>query len=158
MYLHLYSMASPKNLSRSELQGVANRCVCRRLRGAARAVTRLYDDALRPTGLRTTQFTLLVAAELRGGAPISELADALALERTSLTRELKLLEERGLVSIKPGEDRRARIVELTQAGQSALARAYPRWREAQGRVLEDTDHAGWSELAGRIAALEAAHG
>jgi DNA-binding MarR family transcriptional regulator len=84
---------------------------------------------------------------LRGGAPISELADALALERTSLTRELKLL-----------EDRRARIVELTQAGQSALARAYPRWREAQGRVLEDTDHAGWSELAGRIAALEAAHG
>ena len=147
-----------KNLSKSELQGVASGCACRRVRGAARALTRLYDEALRPTGLRVTQFTLLVAAELRGGALISEIADALALERTSLTRELKLLERRGLVSITPGEDRRARIVELTKDGQSALAAAYPRWREAQRRVLADTGHADWSELAGRIAALEAAHG
>jgi DNA-binding MarR family transcriptional regulator len=146
-----------KHLSRAELQGVAGECVCRRLRGAARAVTRLYDDALRPTGLRVTQFTLLVAAELRGGALISELADKLALERTSLTRELKLLEERGLVSVTPGEDRRARIVKLTEKGQRALAAAYPRWREAQNRVLEGSDPVGWPELAGRIAALETAH-
>jgi DNA-binding MarR family transcriptional regulator len=149
--------ARHKNLSRSELQGIASQCACRRLRGAARAVTRLYNDALRPSDLRITQFTLLVAAELRGGALISELADTLALERTSVTRELKLLEERGLVSISPGEDRRARVVELTKEGRSALAAAYPRWHEAQARALENTDQAGWSELAGRIAALESAH-
>jgi DNA-binding MarR family transcriptional regulator len=143
--------------SRAQLEGVASECACRRLRGAARAVTRLYDDALRPTGLRTTQFTLLVAATLRSEATISELADRLALERTSLTRELKLLEQRGLISITRGEDRRARVVEVTAAGQRALAGAYPRWREAQARVLDDTDQAAWPELAGRIAALEAAH-
>lgn len=150
-------MTAHKNLSRPELQEVASGCACRRLRGAARAVTRIYDDALRPTGLRTTQFTLLTAAELGGGALISELADALALERTSVTRELKLLEERGFVSITPGEDRRSRVVELTKAGRRALAAAYPRWREAQARVLKNTHRADWSELAGRIAALEAAH-
>jgi DNA-binding MarR family transcriptional regulator len=151
-------MARRQHLSRAQLQAIASGCACRRLRGAARAVTRLYDDALRPTGLRTTQFTLLVAAELRGGPLISELADRLALERTSLTRELKLLEERGLVSITPGEDRRARVVEVTAEGKRALAAAYPRWREAQSHVFENTDQADWPELAGHIAALEAAHG
>jgi DNA-binding MarR family transcriptional regulator len=143
--------------SRAQLEAVASGCACRRLRGAARAITRLYDDALRPTGLRTTQFTLLVAATLRGEATISDLADRLALERTSLTRELKLLEERGLVSVTEGEDRRARVVKVTTAGQRALAAAYPRWREAQARVLERTDQTAWGELAGRIAALEASH-
>jgi DNA-binding MarR family transcriptional regulator len=150
-------MKQRQNLSRSQLQEVASDCACRRLRGAARAVTRLYDDALRPTGLRATQFTLLVAVEFGGRALISGLADRLALDRTSLTRELKLLEERGLVSIKPGEDRRARVVELTKPGQRALVAAYPRWREAQKQVLEASDEAGWSELAGRIAAFEAAY-
>jgi DNA-binding MarR family transcriptional regulator len=101
---------------------------------------------------------LLVAAELLEGPLISELADRLALERTSLTRELKLLEERGLVSVSPGEDRRARVVRVTHAGRRALAAAFPRWREAQRRVLGDSDKAAWPELAARIAALEAAHG
>lgn len=147
-------MSPPERISQAELGSVATGCVCRRLRGAARAVTRLYDEALRPTGLRTTQFTLLVAAELHGEALISELADTLALERTSLTRELNLLEERGLVSIAPGEDRRSRIVRVTKEGQEALAAAYPSWRDAQSRVLGASEQAGWSELAGRIAALE----
>ena len=150
-------MSRRQHLSQAQLQGVARGCACRRLRGAARAVTRLYDDALRPTGLRTTQFTLLVAADLLGGPQVSQLADRLALERTSLTRELKLLEERGLVSIRPGEDRRARVVEVTSKGRNALAAAYPRWRAAQSRVRESSDAAGWSELATRIAALEAVH-
>ena len=151
-------MAERRSPSRSELQQVAANCACRRLRGAARAVTRIYDEALRPTGLRVTQYTLLVAAQLRGGARISELAETLALDRTSVTRELSLLEKRGLVSIRTGDDRRARVVEVTEEGQSALAAGYPRWREAQARVLESTEDSGWADLAGRIAALEAAHG
>src|ERR671923_2427118 len=101
-------MANRNPPSRSDLHEIATSCACRRLRGAARAVTRLYDDALRPTGLRATQFTLLVAAQLRSRSLITELADGLALERTSVTRELALLEERGLVSITAGKDRRAR--------------------------------------------------
>jgi DNA-binding MarR family transcriptional regulator len=150
----LISMATRPTLSESDLAEVASECACRRLRGAARAITRLYDEALRPAGLRATQFTLLVAAELHGEALISELAETLALERTSLTREIKLLEEQGLVSITPGEDRRARIVAVTEEGRKALALGYPRWREVQGRVLGVSEQAGWSELAGRIAALE----
>jgi DNA-binding MarR family transcriptional regulator len=141
-------------MSREELKGVATQCACRRLRGAARTVTRLYDAALRPVGLRATQFSVLVAAELYGEALISELADTLALERTSLTRELKILEEHGLVSITAGEDGRTRVVKVTKEGRSAIALGYPRWREAQSRVLGASDEAGWSDLAGQIAALE----
>src|SRR5919108_3559674 len=147
-------MAHPNTPPRSDLHEIATSCACRRLRGAARAVTRLFDDALRPTGLRATQFTLLVAAQLRGGALISELAETLALDRTSVTRELSVLERRGLVSITPGEDRRARVVEVTEDGEAALAAGYPRWREAQSRVLDGTEDR-WAELAERIAELEA---
>jgi DNA-binding MarR family transcriptional regulator len=147
-------MSSRRSPSREELESVATECACRRLRGAARTVTRLYDEALRPTGLRATQYTLMVAADLHGEAPISGLADTLNLERTTLTRELKLLEERGLVTVTQGEDRRARIVKVTKDGRRALARGYPLWREAQRRVLSVSEREGWSELARRIAALE----
>jgi DNA-binding MarR family transcriptional regulator len=141
-------------MSREELESVATECACRRLRGAARTVTRLYDEALRPTGLRATQFTLMVAAELHREALISELADTLNLERTTLTRELKVLEDRGLVSVTQGEDRRARIVKVTKHGHRALAVGYPLWHGAQSRVLSVSEREGWSELARRIAALE----
>src|SRR5919197_3967964 len=99
MCIYTHVMASRRGVSREDLKSVATECACRRLRGAARTVTRLYDEALRPTGLRTTQFTLMVAAELHGEAQISQLADTLNLERTTLTRELKVLEDRGLISV-----------------------------------------------------------
>jgi len=94
-------------------------------------MTRAYDEALRPSDLRTTQFSILVAVGLMGAPSMTQLAAAVALERTTLTRDLRPLSERGLVAVGPGEDRRSRVVELTDAGWAALAAAMPRWREAQ---------------------------
>jgi DNA-binding MarR family transcriptional regulator len=131
-------------LGRSELAEVADGCACKHLRRSARAVTRLYDETLRPSGLRITQFTLLVAVAIGEPAPITRLADALSLDRTTLGRDLKPLTDRGLVEIKAGDDRRTRVVRLTDQGRDALGRAYPLWQSAQARIVEQSP---WPVLA-----------
>lgn len=111
-------------------------CACFNIRKAARVVTQLYDDLLRPTGLRTTQFTLLALLRGRGPMSINGLAEAAVTDRTTLTRNLALLQERGLVRIQPGEDARVRVVDLTVAGDKALSAAFPLWQRAQTLVAE----------------------
>ncbi len=113
---------------------IAEGCIANRMRRADRAVMHYYDAALRPFGLKMTQFTLLVALRLKEPATIQGLAKALVMDRTTLTRNLAALTRQDLVRIEPGEDRRIRIVELTKAGHALLARAFPEWRKAQGRV------------------------
>jgi DNA-binding MarR family transcriptional regulator len=132
---------------RAELAEVAAGCACRNLRRTARAVTQLYDETLRPSGLRITQFTLLVAAALSEPVPITRLADAVSLDRTTLVRDLKPLTERGLVEIAAGEDRRMRMVRLTGQGREAIGRAYPLWQQAQARVVQESS---WPALAGGL--------
>jgi DNA-binding MarR family transcriptional regulator len=131
-------------LGRSELAEVADGCACKQLRRSARAVTQLYDEALRPSGLRITQFTLLVGVAIGEPVPITRLADALSLDRTTLARDLRPLTDRGLVEIRTGDDRRTRVVRLTGQGRDALGRAYPLWRSAQARIVE---HSPWPVLA-----------
>jgi DNA-binding MarR family transcriptional regulator len=123
---------------RSELAEVADGCACKNLRRTARAVTQLYDETLRPSGLRITQFTLLVAVAIGEPVPITRLADALSLDRTTLARDLKPLTDRGLIEITAGNDRRTRVVRLTGQGRDALGRAYPLWQSAQARIVEET--------------------
>jgi DNA-binding MarR family transcriptional regulator len=101
-----------------------------------RAVTRLYDEALRPIGLRTTQFSILARLDADGPARLTQLARRLILDRTTLARELGSLERRGLVAVTPGEDRRTRIAALTEAGRARLDEAYPLWRIVQRDVRE----------------------
>jgi len=113
---------------------VAASCACAKLRKATRATSQLYDATLRPSGLRATQFTLLVATRLIHTAPVTRLAKELGMDRTTLTRNLSLLERQGLIRIRPGRDRRVREVVLTERGHEALARAVPLWRRAQARV------------------------
>ena len=122
--------------TRAQCQIVNASCADANLRRATRAITRLYDQILTPSGLLTTQFTLLVACAVAGPAPISTLADALAMDRTTLARNLKLVERRGLVKVVPGEDRRERIVILSDKGYSELSKALPLWREAQTQIIE----------------------
>jgi len=135
---------------RAELAEVAARCACRNLRRTARAVTQLYDQALRPSGLRITQYTLLVAVALSEPVPITRLADALDLDRTTLARDLKPLTERGLVQIAAGEDRRMRRVRLTPQGRAAMERAYPLWQRAQARIVEGSGPERWRAVAGGL--------
>ena len=107
-------------------------CLCLASRRAARRITRAFDRELRPYGLRATQFTILVMLSLRGATSIGELADALGAERTTLTRNLALLEKAGWVKIEPAEDdARSRIVTVTDQGRAAVAQASPAWRKAQ---------------------------
>ncbi|HWB43607.1 MAG TPA: MarR family winged helix-turn-helix transcriptional regulator [Gemmatimonadales bacterium] len=114
--------------------GAATRCTCFNLRKATRAVTQLYDQALRPTGLRVTQFSLLAVLRLAGRVPMTRLADEVVMDRTTLSRNLDVLERDGLVWVEPGLDARVREVELTRAGVAKLEEAFPRWQEAQRTI------------------------
>lgn len=113
---------------------IGRRCACHNLRRATRAVTRLYDDFLRPSGLRTTQCSTLVAAKLRGPVSLTKPAELTVTERTTLTRNLAVLLKRGLISIEPGKDRRERQVAITPEGEEALKLAIPLWEAAQAHV------------------------
>jgi DNA-binding MarR family transcriptional regulator len=102
-------------------------CVCNTLRMATRAVTQLYDDALRPSGLRVTQFSILMAIARRGEANLRLLEDALALDQTTLTRSLALLERDGVTERVPHPDARVKALRLTPRGHKALEAARPLW-------------------------------
>lgn len=109
-------------------------CACYNLRRAARATTRLYDDFLRPSGLRSTQYAVLMAARLRGPVTLTKLADVTVTERTTLTRNLTILEKKGFILIEPGKDRRERQVTITEQGREALMAAVPLWEAAQAHI------------------------
>jgi DNA-binding MarR family transcriptional regulator len=128
-------------------------CACANLRSAARAVTRLYDDILRPSGLQVTQFTLLVRIALAGPAPITQLAEGLVMDRTTLTRNLKPLEKQGLVQVATGEDHRIRWVSLTELGHQALAKALPLWEQAQAQAVNALGAERFEALLGDLSAI-----
>jgi len=109
-------------------------CYCLASRQAARKITRLYDSHMQQSGVRATQFTILSQLMLRGEMPIGKLAGILGMERTTLTRNLTLLEGRKWISIKPGDDPRSRIVAITAQGRGVVRRGFPYWSKAQAHV------------------------
>ncbi len=115
----------------AELLKDSRLCLCDTLRMTARAVTAVYDDALRPLGLRVTQLSLLARAASMGPVESWRLSEALGLDKTTLPRNLRPLERRGLIAIEPGEDRRTRLVRMTPAGEKLLKEASTRWRSVQ---------------------------
>lgn len=110
-------------------------CVCTTVRRADRTLNRLYDEALQPSGLLTTQYALLSTLS-RAREPMlhSALAEAQVMAPATLSRNLKPLQRDGLITIVPGDDRRTRYVALTDAGREALEQARPLWRAAQDHV------------------------
>jgi DNA-binding MarR family transcriptional regulator len=113
---------------------LTTKCACVRARRAARALTDLYDAALRPVGLKITQFSVLRTLERMGAVSISALAEEMALDRSTLGRNLLLLRRRGLVRLGEGDDLRERVVELTPRARGLLERAVPCWEQAQAKV------------------------
>ena len=107
-----------------------------RVRRTARVVGNYYDMHLKSVGLKGTQFTLLNAIFLNPSITITQLADLLLLNRTTLNRNLKPLERQGLVRTSPGKDQRTRVLNLTQEGRNILQSALPLWLEAQSGVVE----------------------
>jgi DNA-binding MarR family transcriptional regulator len=132
-------------------------CACGRLRRASRALTQLYDDAMAPAGLRVTQFSLLRTLARRGPTRITELAAALLLDRTALSRNLDPLAARGLVAIVAGRDARTREVALTAAGEGALRAALPHWKRAQAAVAGRLGPAKLAALIATLAEIETLH-
>lgn len=131
-------------MDRSDAHDPHDICACAQLRKAARAVTRHYDAALRSTGLKITQFSILRVLNALGETRMTALAERLGLENSSLTRNLRPLARRDLVEIAPASDSRVRLVRITAAGRRALAEAQPHWRKAQDYVIGaiGTDRAG----------------
>ena len=126
------------------------RCACATIRRTDRVLTQFYDEILAPSGLYVTQFTLLAALTEAAPATINRLAKILVMDRTTLTRNLEVLAKQRLVRIDEGEDRRTRLVHLTQEGEQALRRALPLWQEAQARI----EHAlGQERLEGLLTDL-----
>src|ERR1700681_2378845 len=126
-------------------QEAAVSCACQQVRMAARAVTRAYDRALRPSGLRSTQFTILVAASVAGGIPLHRLANVLGLERTTLTRNLAAIAREGLIQVA-NVDGRTRNVLLSSTGTARLKQALPLWDQAQQTLRKKLGPKGWSLL------------
>jgi len=111
-----------------------------RVRRAARVVANHYDKHLKPAGLKGTQFTLLNTIFMNPAANIGQLADILGLDRTTLNRNLKPLERKGLIRSGSGKDPRTRTLKLTNEGITILQNALPYWLEAQSGVMETVDH------------------
>jgi DNA-binding MarR family transcriptional regulator len=106
-------------------------CICTSLRQAAHAASEHYDRALSPSGVKVTMYRLLTRAAEAGRPNISELSRIVGLDRSTLGRNLRVLERQNLIRFESAKDERARVVVLTPKGEAALAKARPLWREAQ---------------------------
>lgn len=138
---------------------VTTACACSKIRRASRALTRIYDAALAEAGLTTSQFAILRTLERLGPSSVTALAHATGHERSAMTRNLRLLEEHGLVGIGAGADQRCRAVAITAAGTAAIARAEPAWRSVQAQIeqgLGAEDHRLLFALLDKVEALDIA--
>lgn len=133
------------NVNRRSLSGTGL-CVCFQLRRASRAVTQLYDAALQPCGLRSTQFALLVAVAKKEPITISELGDLLVIDSTTLSRSLGKLQRMGHIDVVSGADRRERLVCLSHKGRHILSKSLPHWKKVQAKVVSMLVHPDWLEI------------
>ena len=127
-------------------------CTCAHLRQSTRVVTQAYDAALSPVGIRSTQFTVIAALTMMGGVPLTRLAEALVMDRTTLTRNLKPLIAKGLVRIQLEADQRVRRVHLTAKGRKIFDSARPLWEEAQARMVDRLGKVRWAGFLDDLAA------
>lgn len=125
-------------------------CVCFNTRKTARLLGQFYDRVLEPSGLRNTQFSALVVVSQRGPISITDLSQIMEIERTTLTRNLQVLQRGGLVKLVPGEDRRSKHVTITGKGRARLKAALPLWKSAQRDVLASFGQQRWQSLRAEL--------
>jgi DNA-binding MarR family transcriptional regulator len=130
----------------TDILEVEGSCPCINIRKAARVVTQIYDAALAPSGLRSTQFSVLLVVAGLQPVSMSDLAERVVMDRTTLTRNLVPLLDAGLISTTAGSDRRRREVELTDAGRRTLAHALQLWKKVQAQTVSSLGE-------GRLAAV-----
>jgi len=125
---------------------VLENCACHKVRTAARAVTRAYDEALRPVGLRATQLAVLVATAADDALSITALAKVMGMDRSTLARNLRPLETEGLIAVGLEGWRRSRALKITKKGQSRLREALPLWGKAQRNLQRKLGDRRWSVI------------
>jgi len=130
----------------SELEVIAETCACFHLRRVSRVVSAIYDDALKPLGLRSTQYVALLVAHLKPKATMSEVAEALSIDRTSFTRLMIPLKRKGLLKTVGGKDRRTLCVSITPKGEALLRKGIPYWSKVQSKVEQVYINPGWPAL------------
>jgi DNA-binding MarR family transcriptional regulator len=139
---------------------VLGACNCHSLRQATRRVTQLYDRALAPLDLRTTQYSLLSEVAQLGPISLIPLADALVMDRATLGHNIRPLEARGYLAMTVGKDRRIREVSITKAGRKILAEAQPLWKRAQAvfeKEIGTEESAAMRAVLHRVAGSELAY-
>lgn len=121
-------------------------CACLKVRTAARAVTRVYDDALRPVGLRATQLAVLVAVASSEAVSIASLSRTLGMDRSTLTRNLRPLEDEGLVILGAEGHHRSRTMTITAKGDQLVRKALPIWEKTQEKLREELKKTHWTNF------------
>jgi len=131
---------------------IANQCTCMHVRKASRAVTQYFDRFMAECGLTNSQFTMMIALTLMGKPTLTQMAEALGMDRTTLSRNLKPLLDEGMVEPVDGPDKRAKQIAISQKGKTALVKAIPMWEEAQESFVQRMGQGNWKELIKKLSA------
>lgn len=129
-------------------------CVCRAVRDAARLLTNAYDRAMAPSGLRTTQFTMLSVLSRHSAASVNQLSEDLGLDQTTTTRNLSVLENEGLVSRVPHHDTRVKLMKLTAKGKQKREKAIVSWLEIQNKITDSVSEEEWKTFQKVLQSIE----
>jgi DNA-binding MarR family transcriptional regulator len=150
-YIHLTMEKQLDQQERERVARLATVCVCSNLRRASRAVTNYYDSLLGEVSeLRISQVIVLVVLYLAGPQTINELAEKMALDRTTVGRNLRPLAQQGLLSLTSGSDQRTRVVTLTAKGEETLLRVLPQWEQAQAHMISGMGQEQVDELLTKL--------
>ncbi|MFA1622699.1 MarR family winged helix-turn-helix transcriptional regulator [Rhizobium mongolense] len=133
---------------------VRDTCLCLHVQRAARALARLFDDALRPVGLTNGQFSLMMSLNRPEPPPMGPVANVLAMDQTTLTAALKPLQRRGWVNVTQNpKDKRGRLLSLTPEGKAVLAAALPIWERTHAALDEKLPGGSGERLRSELQAL-----
>ena len=135
MYIHLSAITVPPTIPLP--------CLCATLRRASRTLSQRYDKAMRPLGITITHFTILQALSLTGKVLQGRLGEILAMDSTTLTRTLAIMNRHGWITIRPGNDRRERWLSLSKSGKAEFNRVLPHWKTAQAQVHTQLGEKRW---------------
>jgi len=128
-------------------------CASLNFRRTARAITRMYDSAMQGSGVRSTQFAILVGVAKTQPVSMGKLADVLGLDPTTMTRSLRLLQKEKMITISRRAAMRQRFLELTPVGEKALARSLPLWRKIQEQFVSTVGTDYWTKLRSELEGL-----
>jgi DNA-binding MarR family transcriptional regulator len=152
MYIHVKRLDFLPDRLQLDLYGTGS-CGSFNFRRTARAVTRLYDQAFQKSGIRSTQFSILIAVAKTQPASVGSLSSVLVIDSTTLTRSLRRLQKEGLLTVSARSVKRQRFVSLTSRGEKLLEVSLPAWRAAQQRFVQAMGNDYWLHLRGELERL-----